>query len=52
MIIPHLHLGGNCKEAIELYERAFDTKKPSDIRTLLEKKGDITSSDERRSLLD
>ncbi|MDF2513965.1 MAG: MutT/NUDIX family protein [Herbinix sp.] len=29
-----------------MYERAFDTKKPSDIRTLLVKKGDITSSDE------
>jgi len=26
MIIPHLHFIGTCKEAIELYERAFQTK--------------------------
>lgn len=26
MLIPHLHLGGNCKEAIDLYGRAFCTK--------------------------
>ena len=26
MLIPHLHFCGNCKEAIELYERAFHAK--------------------------
>jgi len=26
MIIPHLHFAGTCKEAIELYEKAFKTK--------------------------
>jgi Uncharacterized protein conserved in bacteria len=26
MIIPHLHFCGDCKEAIALYEKAFDTK--------------------------
>lgn len=26
MLIPHLHLGGRCREAINLYEKAFDTK--------------------------
>lgn len=26
MLIPHLHFGGNCKEAIDLYEKAFNTK--------------------------
>jgi len=26
MLIPHLHFCGNCKEAIDLYERAFKTK--------------------------
>ncbi len=26
MLIPHLHFSGNCKEAISLYERAFNTK--------------------------
>ena len=26
MLIPHLHFYGNCAEAIELYEKAFDTK--------------------------
>lgn len=30
MLIPHLHLGGNCKAAIKLYERAFNTKVVSD----------------------
>ena len=26
MIIPHLHFTGTCKEAIELYEKAFKAK--------------------------
>ena len=26
MLIPHLHFGGSCKEAIGLYEKAFCTK--------------------------
>ena len=26
MLIPHLHFGGDCKEAIALYEKAFNTK--------------------------
>ena len=26
MLIPHLHFHGECKEAIALYEKAFDTK--------------------------
>lgn len=26
MIIPHLHFDGNCKEAISLYEKAFNVK--------------------------
>jgi len=26
MLIPHLHFGGNCAEAITLYEMTFDTK--------------------------
>ncbi|MCL2409897.1 MAG: VOC family protein [Oscillospiraceae bacterium] len=26
MLIPHLHFCGNCKEAISLYEKAFNTK--------------------------
>ena len=26
MLIPHLHFCGDCKEAIELYEKAFCTK--------------------------
>jgi PhnB protein len=26
MLIPHLHFGGNCVEAIALYEKAFNTK--------------------------
>jgi PhnB protein len=26
MIIPHLHFTGTCKEAIELYEKAFKTE--------------------------
>ena len=26
MLIPHLHFCGNCKEAITLYEKAFNTK--------------------------
>ena len=26
MLIPHLHFCGNCAEAIDLYERAFNTK--------------------------
>jgi PhnB protein len=26
MLIPHLHFCGDCKEAIDLYERAFKTK--------------------------
>jgi PhnB protein len=26
MLIPHLHFGGNCREAIDLYEKAFSTK--------------------------
>lgn len=26
MLIPHLHFGGDCKNAIQLYEKAFDTK--------------------------
>ena len=24
MLVPHLHLGGRCEEAIELYKKAFD----------------------------
>ena len=26
MLIPHLHFGGNCKDAITLYEKVFNTK--------------------------
>ena len=26
MLIPHLHFLGNCKQVIELYEKAFNTK--------------------------
>lgn len=26
MLIPHLHFDGNCIEAIDLYEKAFNTK--------------------------
>jgi PhnB protein len=26
MLIPHLHFDGNCREAIDLYEKAFNTK--------------------------
>jgi len=26
MLIPHLHFGGDCTEAIALYEKAFNTK--------------------------
>lgn len=26
MLIPHLHFNGNCADAIELYEKAFNTK--------------------------
>jgi len=26
MIIPHLHFAGNCKQAISVYEAAFQTK--------------------------
>lgn len=26
MLVPHLHFGGRCKEAIGLYAKAFDTK--------------------------
>lgn len=26
MLIPHLHFSGNCRDAISLYEKAFDTK--------------------------
>ncbi len=26
MLIPHLHFDGNCVEAIDLYEKAFNTK--------------------------
>ena len=26
MLIPHLHFNGNCMEAINLYEKAFNTK--------------------------
>jgi PhnB protein len=26
MLIPHLHFNGECKEAIDLYEKAFNTK--------------------------
>ena len=26
MLIPHLHFGGNCANAIRLYEKAFDAK--------------------------
>ena len=26
MLIPHLHFGGDCAEAIALYEKAFNTK--------------------------
>ena len=26
MLIPHLHFGGNCAEAIALYEKVFNTK--------------------------
>lgn len=31
MLIPHLHFNGNCKEAISLYEKAFDVKVDSVI---------------------
>jgi len=31
MLIPHLHLYGDCKEAISLYEKAFHTKAETDI---------------------
>lgn len=24
MLVPHLHFGGRCEEAIELYKKAFD----------------------------
>jgi PhnB protein len=30
MLIPHLHFGGSCKEAIDLYEKAFNTKVEAD----------------------
>ncbi|HBL84661.1 MAG: hypothetical protein A2Y17_11035 [Clostridiales bacterium GWF2_38_85] len=26
MLIPHLHFNGNCMEAIDLYEKSFNTK--------------------------
>ena len=26
MLIPHLHFGGDCADAINLYEKAFNTK--------------------------
>ncbi len=26
MLIPYLHFNGNCMEAINLYEKAFNTK--------------------------
>lgn len=26
MLVPHLHFGGRCEEAIQLYEKAFETK--------------------------
>ena len=29
MLIPHLHFCGDCKEAIDLYEKAFNTKTES-----------------------
>ena len=32
MLIPHLHFSGNCKEAISLYEKAFNTKADSIIQ--------------------
>ena len=31
MLIPHLHFNGNCKEAISLYEKAFNVKTDSVI---------------------
>ena len=31
MLIPHLHFNGNCKEAISLYEKAFNVKVDSVI---------------------
>ena len=31
MLIPHLHFKGNCKEAILLYEKAFNVKADSVI---------------------
>ena len=31
MLIPHLHFSGNCKEAISLYEKAFNVKADSVI---------------------
>ena len=31
MLIPHLHFRGDCKEAITVYEKAFDTKAEDDI---------------------
>ena len=32
MLIPHLHFCGNCREAITLYEKAFDTKAETIVR--------------------
>ena len=32
MLIPHLHFRGTCKEAIDLYEKAFNTKVVSLIK--------------------
>ena len=29
MLIPHLHFDGSCKEAISLYEKAFNVKADS-----------------------
>lgn len=31
MLIPHLHFNGSCKEAISLYEKAFNVKVDSII---------------------
>lgn len=34
MLIPHLHFTGNCKDAITLYERAFNIKAETIISSL------------------
>ena len=32
MLIPHLHFCGNCEKAIDLYEKAFNTKASEIVR--------------------